>query len=109
MKIPKVNIEASAVIPIAELYVKIQRVSKELAINKGKKMYESDINPISTVQVKIIPPKMPKLNIAFFDIETDFDPERGFAGFSELMSTIAITVHLQWLDALVTFAVPPRH
>ena len=51
----------------------------------------------------------PKLNVAFFDIETDFDPERGFADPSDpFMPITAITVHLQWLDALVTFAMPPK-
>ena len=49
---------------------------------------------------------MPKLNIAFWDIETDFDPERGFADPSDpFMPITAITVHLQWLDALITLAV----
>ena len=51
----------------------------------------------------------PKLNIAFFDIETDFDPERGFADPADpFMPITAITVHLQWLDSLVTLAVPPK-
>ena len=51
----------------------------------------------------------PKLNTAFFDIETDFDPERGFADPSDpFMPITAITVHLQWLDSLVTFALPPK-
>ena len=51
----------------------------------------------------------PKLNVCFFDIETDFDPERGFADPSDpFMPITAITVHLQWLDSLVTFALPPK-
>ena len=50
---------------------------------------------------------MPKLNIAFWDIETDFDPERGFADPVILLCPIiSIAVHLQWLDALITLAVP---
>ena len=85
MKIPKVNTEASGD-PNAELYVKIQKSFKELAINKGKKMYESDINPPPNKPSENYPQQMLKLNIAFFDIETDFDPEKGFADCRSFMS-----------------------
>ena len=83
---------------------------KELAINKGKKMFESDVNPIfQCLSEHYLNQDAPKLNVAFFDIETDFDPERGFADPSDpFMPITAITVHLQWLDALVTFALPPK-
>ena len=53
---------------------------KEVAINKGKNLFESDINPIfQCFSENYLNQDAPKLNIAFFDIETDFDPERGFA------------------------------
>ena len=83
---------------------------KELAINKGKKLFESDINPIfQCLSENYLNQDAPKLNIAFFDIETDFDPERGFADPSDpFMPITAISVHLQWMDALVTFAIPPK-
>jgi DNA polymerase elongation subunit (family B) len=83
---------------------------KELAINKGKKMFESDVNPIfQCLSENYLNQDAPKLNVAFFDIETDFDPDRGFADPSDpFMPITAITVHLQWLDALVTFALPPK-
>ena len=83
---------------------------KELAINKGKKMFESDVNPIfQCLSENYLNQDAPKLNVAFFDIETDFDPERGFADPSDpFMPITAITVHLQWLDALITFALPPK-
>ena len=83
---------------------------KELAINKGKKMFESDVNPIfQCLSEHYLNQDAPKLNVAFFDIETDFDPERGFADPSDpFMPITAITVHLQWLDALITFAIPPK-
>ena len=83
---------------------------KELAINKGKKMFESDVNPIfQCLSEHYLNQDAPKMNVAFFDIETDFDPERGFADPSDpFMPITAITVHLQWLDALITFAVPPK-
>ena len=83
---------------------------KEVAINKGKNLFESDINPIfQCLSEQYLNQDAPKLNVAFFDIETDFDPERGFADPSDpFMPITAITVHLQWLDALITLALPPK-
>lgn len=83
---------------------------KEVAINKSKSLYESDVNPIfQCLSENYLNQDAPKLNIAFFDIETDFDPERGFADPSDpFMPITAITVHLQWMDTLVTFALPPK-
>jgi DNA polymerase elongation subunit (family B) len=53
--------------------------------------------------------KLPKLNIAFFDIETDFDPEKGFADPSDpFMPITSISVYLQWLETMVCLAVPPK-
>lgn len=83
---------------------------KEVAINKNKTLFEADVNPIfQCLSENYLNQDAPKLNIAFFDIETDFDPERGFADPSDpFMPITAITVHLQWLDSLVTFAIPPK-
>ena len=83
---------------------------KEVAINRDKQLFESDINPIfQCLSENYLNQDAPKLNIAFFDIETDFDPERGFADPADpFMPITAITVHLQWLDALITLAVPPK-
>jgi len=84
---------------------------KEVAINKDKELFESDINPIfQCLSENYLNQDAPKLNIAFWDIETDFDPERGFADPADpFMPITAITVCLQWLDsALITLAVPPK-
>jgi DNA polymerase elongation subunit (family B) len=83
---------------------------KELAINKGKKMFESDVNPIfQCLSENYLNQDAPKLNVVFWDIETDFDPERGFAPVEDpFMPITAITVYLQWLDLLVTVAMPPK-
>jgi len=83
---------------------------KEIAINRDKTLYESDINPIfQCLSENYLNQDAPKLNIAFWDIETDFDPERGFADPSDpFMPITAISVYLQWLDALITLAVPPK-
>jgi len=83
---------------------------KEIAINRGKDLFESDINPIfQCLSENYLNQDAPKLNVVFWDIETDFDPERGFAPTDDpFMPITAITVHLQWLDALITLAIPPK-
>jgi len=83
---------------------------KEVAINKNKELFESDINPIfQCLSENYLNQDAPKLNIAFFDIETDFDPERGFADPSDpFMPITSISVYLQWMETMVCLAVPPK-
>ena len=83
---------------------------KEVAINKDKTLFESDINPIfQCLSENYLNQDAPKLNIAFFDIETDFDPERGFADPADpFMPITSISVYLQWLETMVCLAVPPK-
>ena len=83
---------------------------KEVAINRDKQLFESDINPIfQCLSENYLNQDAPKLNIAFFDIETDFDPERGFADPSDpFMPITSISVYLQWLETMVCLAVPPK-
>jgi len=83
---------------------------KELAINKNKKLYEADVNPVfQCLSENYLNQDSPKLNIAFWDIETDFDPEAGFAQPSDpFMPITAISVHLQWIETLITLAIPPK-
>ena len=83
---------------------------KEVAINRDKELFESDINPIfQCLSDNYLNQDAPKLNVAFFDIETDFDPERGFADPSDpFMPITSISVYLQWLDTMVCIAVPPK-
>ena len=83
---------------------------KEVAINKNKNLFESDINPIfQCLSENYLNQDAPKLNIAFFDIETDFDPERGFADPSDpFMPITSIAVYLQWMETMVCLAVPPK-
>ncbi len=83
---------------------------KELAINRNKTLFESDINPIyQCLSENYLNQDAPDLNIAFFDIEADFDPEKGFSQPSDpFMPITAITVSLQWLGTMVTFAIPPK-
>ena len=83
---------------------------KELRIHSGHKLYESDINPVfRCLEDNYLGRDAPKLNVAFWDIEVDFDPERGYASPEDaFMPITAIAVHLQWLDTLVCLAIPPK-
>jgi DNA polymerase elongation subunit (family B) len=83
---------------------------KELAIHSNKRLFESDINPIyRCLEDNYLNADAPKLHVAFFDIEVDFDPERGYASPEDaFMPITAIAVHLQWLDTMVCLALPPK-
>jgi DNA polymerase elongation subunit (family B) len=84
---------------------------KEVRMQSGKQLYESDINPIfRCLEENYKGQDGPKLNVAFFDIEVDFDPERGFSRPEDPFNPItAISVYLGWVDRLITLVVPPRH
>jgi len=84
---------------------------KELRIHSNKQIYESDINPVfRCLEDNYKGMDAPILQTAFFDIEVDFDKERGFSPVADPFNSItAISVYLDWLDQLVTLAIPPRH
>ena len=84
---------------------------KEVKMHSSKRLYESDINPIfRCLEENYKGQDGPKLHTAFFDIEVDFDPQRGFSRPDDPFNPItAISVYLDWLDQLVTVVVPPRH
>jgi DNA polymerase elongation subunit (family B) len=83
---------------------------KELAIHSNKKLFESDINPIyRCLEDNYLNVDAPKLNVAFWDIEVDFDPERGYASPEDaFMPITAIAVYLQWIETMVCLAIPPK-
>ena len=84
---------------------------KEIRIQSGKQLYESDINPIfRCLEENFKGADAPRLHTAFFDIEVDFDPEKGYSRPEDPFNKItAISVYLDWLGQLVTLAIPPRH
>ena len=83
---------------------------KELRINSDKKIWESDINPIfRCLSTNYLGATSPKLQTAFFDIEVDFNSEKGYAPVTDPFNQItAISIYLDWLDKLVTLVVPPK-
>jgi DNA polymerase elongation subunit (family B) len=63
---------------------------KEIKIHNNHKLYESDINPVfRCLEENYLNQDPPKLNVAFFDIETDMQP---FAVSSQQMVKIRKTV-----------------
>ena len=97
--------------PLSRIVCKnTKELRKEQAINSGKQLFEADINPIFVcLSEHYLNQDAPKLNVAFWDIEVDFDPERGYASPDDaFMPITAFAVHLQWLDTLVCLAVPPK-
>lgn len=83
---------------------------KEIRINSNKRIWESDINPVfRCLEEHYLGANSPKLQTAFFDIEVDFDPVRGFSPPSDPFNAItAISVYLDWMDKLVTLVLPPK-
>lgn len=97
--------------PVTKFTTKSSKAfQKELKLHHKDKLWESDFNPIfRCLSTHYLGAEPPKLNVAFFDIEADFDPDRGYAQPDDPFCAItAITVHLQWLDRLVTLALKPK-
>ena len=88
----------------------IKDFRKNVALNKHNKLFESDIKPVNkTIAKHYSEADPPVLQTAFFDIEVDFDPQRGYASPEDaFMPITSVGVYLQWMDAMVCLAVPPK-
>ncbi len=89
---------------------KRQEFQKELRVMSGKQIYESDVNVVfRCLADNYLDKPAPKLHTAFFDIEVDFDPVKGFSPTSDPFNPVtAISIYMDWLDQLVTLCIPPR-
>ena len=83
---------------------------KNVAFNKHNKLFESDVKPVNKTLAKhFLGATPPDLHNAFFDIEVDFDPQRGYSSPEDaFMPITSIGVYLQWMDVMVCLAVPPK-
>ena len=83
---------------------------KELKMHPKNKLWESDIKPlVRCLEENYLGKDAPKLNVAFFDIEVDFDPVRGFSRPEDPFNPItAISIYLDWLDKLITLVIAPK-
>lgn len=76
---------------------------------KNKELYESDINPVFRCLEEYYDNcNIPDLTIAYFDIEVDFDKEKGFASPEDPFNKVtSIAVHLSWLQKTICLAIKP--
>jgi len=84
--------------------------NKEKKSHYGKRLHESDVNPIfRCISDYYADAPVPKLNIAFFDIEVDFNKEHGFAPPDDPFNAVtAVGVHLNWLDKTICLVIKPQ-
>lgn len=91
---------------------KYEEFKQQLAIyrNSGRITFEGDVKPIfKTLEKYYKNNKLEKPNVTFFDIETDFDKERGYAPPSDPFNRItAITLYNDWQGLLYTLALKPN-
>ena len=90
---------------------KRQEFEKEKRIHSGKNLFESDIPVIfRCLSENYLKAEPPKLHTCFFDIEVDFDPDKGFSPTSDPFNPVtAISCYLDWLNQLVTMVIAPKH
>jgi DNA polymerase elongation subunit (family B) len=82
---------------------------RELKMARGKTS-ESDINPVfRCLEENYLGAESPVLNLAFFDIEVDFDPARGWASAWDPFSAItAISVWRSQDETMYTLVLKPN-
>ena len=90
---------------------KRQEFEKERRIHSGKKLFESDVNVVfRCLSENYLGVDAPKLHTCFFDIEVDFDPDKGFSPTSDPFNPVtAISCYLDWLDQCITLVIAPKH
>jgi DNA polymerase elongation subunit (family B) len=92
------------------LHTSAKKFRGELArVSETSVIFESDVNPIfRCLSDNYLGKDSPQLHVGLFDIEVDFDPERGYAPPDDPFAPItAITIHLSHLDRLITLALAP--
>jgi DNA polymerase elongation subunit (family B) len=79
------------------------------ALPRGTRLFEHDTNPVfDCLEKHYSNVEAPDLNIGFFDIETDFDPDRGFSPASDPFAMItAISIYISNLKKNITLVIPP--
>lgn len=82
---------------------------KEMATVPESNIFESDINPVVRYLEKhYYGAEAPDLHVAFFDIEVDFVPEKGFASPDDPIGKVtAISVYQSWTKKCITLVIKP--
>ena len=84
--------------------------AKEKKLYSGQRLFESDVNPVfRCLADNYLGADTPKLQQAFFDIEDDFDKDKGFADPSDPFNPVtAISVHLDWIGKTICLVNKPK-
>jgi DNA polymerase elongation subunit (family B) len=87
-----------------------QEFQRELKVLPGARIFESDINPMfRCLYQNYRNQASPSLHVGFFDIETDYSPDRGYSAADEAFNPItAISVYLNWMQRCFTLVLKPK-
>ena len=86
-----------------------RKFNTEKKIHEHKGLFESDVNPVfRCLADNYMDREAPELNICFFDIEVDFNKDKGFAEPSDPFNAVtAVALHLNWLGRTICLTVKP--
>ena len=89
---------------------KWEEFQRELRMIPKEQQFESDINPVFRCFYDHYKnTETPRLHVAFFDLEVDFHPEKGFSGIDEAFNPItAVSVYCDWLGTNFTLVLKPK-
>lgn len=84
---------------------------KEKRMHGGSMLYESDFQPIARCLERYYRgAEFPVLQTAFFDIEVDFDKQKGFSPVNDPFNKVtAISTYLNWTNQMITQVIAPMH
>lgn len=84
--------------------------AKKKFAGKDIKLWESDIPPeMRLLSNRYYGKPAPKLNVTFFDIEVDYDPQIGFSSIANPYAPInSVALLHQWKKEIVVLVVPPE-
>ena len=87
-----------------------KQFNKEKRMHSSKRLFESDVNAMfRCFSENYTDVEAPELHMAFFDIETDFNKELGFAPPEDPFNAVtAISVHLSWMKRTFCLAIKPK-
>lgn len=91
-------------------FAKFSDMKKSLDVDHaGRVIYESDCNvTFKTLAQEYMGKESPELNIAFFDIETDFHPKFGYAPPSDPFNRVtAISLYQSWTGKDFVYTLAP--
>jgi DNA polymerase elongation subunit (family B) len=83
---------------------------KEVRSQGNRQLFESDVKPVvQCLAENYLGAEAPELNIGFFDIEVDFDPQRGFASPWDPFSPVtAISLYTSYEQKMITLVIKPE-